>query len=65
MSFIKGIDFTINNGSMNNNSSEPPFWQRIFDQPVTLLVAGLVVMFVFYTIWGLVEIFGLPQATLP
>jgi hypothetical protein len=33
--------------------------------PVLLLVFGLVVMFVFYTIWGLYEIMSLPQATLP
>jgi hypothetical protein len=46
-------------------SSEPPFFQRLFDRPFVLLFAGLVVMFGFYTVWGLIEILSLPEATLP
>ena len=42
-----------------------PLGQRLLDRPFLLLVAGLVVMFGFYTIWGLVEILSLPAATLP
>ena len=42
-----------------------PLGQRLFDRPFSLLIAGLVVMFVFYTIWGIVEIMSLPQALLP
>ena len=42
-----------------------PLGQRLLDRPFLLLVAGLVVMFGFYTIWGLVEIWSLPKATLP
>lgn len=42
-----------------------PFGQRMADSPFILLVAGLVLMFVFYTGWGLYEILTLPQATLP
>ena len=42
-----------------------PLGQRLLDRPFLLLGAGLVVMFGFYTIWGLVEILGLPTATLP
>lgn len=42
-----------------------PQGQRYFDNIWLLLVAGLVVMFVFYTIWGMIEIYTLPQATLP
>ena len=42
-----------------------PLGQRLLDRPFLLLVAGIVVMFGFYTIWGLVEILGLPTATLP
>jgi hypothetical protein len=46
--------------------NEPiPLGQRLFDRPFLLLVAGLLVMFVFYTGWGLVEILGLPEGTLP
>ena len=42
-----------------------PLAQRLIDRPFLLLVAGLVIMFAFYTIWGLVEILSLPKATLP
>jgi hypothetical protein len=44
---------------------EIPAGQKLFDRPFLLLVIGLAVMFVFYTIWGLVEILTLPQAPLP
>lgn len=49
----------------NDPDDDVPLGQRLFDRPFLLLAAGLLVMFVFYTGWGLVEIFGLPQATLP
>jgi hypothetical protein len=42
-----------------------PLGQRLLDRPFLLLLAGLVVMFAFYTIWGLYEILTLPKATLP
>ena len=42
-----------------------PFGQRFFDSPFLLLLLGLVVMFGFYTVWGLIEISSLPQAPLP
>jgi hypothetical protein len=42
-----------------------PLGQRLLDRPFLLLLAGLVVMFAFYTIWGLYEILSLPTATLP
>ena len=42
-----------------------PLGQRLYDNPWLLLVAGLVVMFVFYTIWGMIEIYSLPRAELP
>jgi hypothetical protein len=42
-----------------------PLGQRLLDRPFLLLLAGLVVMFAFYTIWGLWEILSLPKATLP
>jgi hypothetical protein len=44
---------------------EIPLGQRLLDRPFLLLVAGLAVMFGFYTIWGLVEILSLPTAPLP
>ena len=44
---------------------EVPLGQRLFDRPFLLLVFGLAVMFLFYTIWGLIEIINLPPAPLP
>jgi hypothetical protein len=44
---------------------EIPLGQRLFDNWVLLLVAGLVVMFVFYTGWGMWEILSLKPAPLP
>jgi hypothetical protein len=44
---------------------EIPLAQRLFDSPFLLLAACLVVMFVFFTGWGLFEIFTLPPAPLP
>lgn len=46
-------------------SREIPLGQRLYDRPFLLLAFGLVVMFVFYTIWGLIEVISLPQAPLP
>ena len=42
-----------------------PLGQRLLERPFLLLAAGLVVMFGFYTIWGLYEILSLPKAALP
>jgi hypothetical protein len=44
---------------------EIPLGQRLFDSPFLLLIAAIVVMFVFYTGWGIVELARLPQAPLP
>jgi F0F1-type ATP synthase membrane subunit a len=47
-------------------ASEPiPLGQRLFDNIFLLLGAGLVVVFVLYTGWGIWEIMHLPPATLP
>jgi hypothetical protein len=43
----------------------PPLGQRLFDNVFLLLVAGILVMVVFYTGWGLWEVLTLPPATLP
>ena len=42
-----------------------PLGQRLYDNPWLLLAAGLFVMFLFYTIWGMIEIYSLPRAELP
>jgi hypothetical protein len=47
-------------------AEEPiPLGQRLFDRPFLLLVAGILVMFAFYTGWGLLEIYSLKPAPLP
>ncbi len=46
-------------------SEEIPYLQKLYDRPLLLLAAGLIVMFGFYTIWGVLEIFTLPKAPLP
>jgi hypothetical protein len=48
-----------------NDSPPVPLGQRIFDNVFLLLVAGIVVMAVLYTGWGLWEVLTLPKATLP
>lgn len=48
-----------------NTTETIPLGQRLFDSPFLLLAAGLIVMFLFYTGWGLWEIFSLPAGKLP
>jgi hypothetical protein len=48
-----------------STGGEVPLGQRIFDSPFLLLLAGIVVMLVFYTLWGLLEILSLKPAPLP
>jgi hypothetical protein len=54
---------------MNDHASAPPesipVAQRLFDRPFLLLAAGLLVMFLFYTGWGMWEILTLPAGKLP
>ena len=42
-----------------------PLMQRLYDSPFLLLAACTVVMFVFFTAWGLLEIMSLEPAPLP
>jgi len=42
-----------------------PLGQKLFDQPFLLLIAGILVMLAFYTLWGLYEILSLKPAPLP
>jgi hypothetical protein len=44
---------------------EMPLGQRLFDNWLLLMIAGIVIMAVIYTGWGMWEIATLPQATLP
>jgi hypothetical protein len=42
-----------------------PLGQRIMERPFLLLVLGIVIMVVFYTGWGLLEIRSLTPSPLP
>jgi hypothetical protein len=44
---------------------ELPLGQRLYDNVFLLLIAGVVVVGVLYTGWGLWEVLSLPPATLP
>ena len=44
---------------------ETPLGQRLFDNHFLLLGAGLAIMLLFYTGWGLWEISSLPAGRLP
>ena len=47
------------------DDSDIPLGQRLFDSPFLLLIACIVIMFVFFTGWGLLEIMSLDPAPLP
>jgi len=47
------------------NQEPIPLGQRLLGKPILLLLAGLVVMILFYTAWGLYEIWSLPTGKLP
>ncbi|MCB0350389.1 MAG: hypothetical protein KDD38_04345 [Bdellovibrionales bacterium] len=49
----------------NQTKEEIPALQKLFDRPFLLLFAGMAVMVVFYTVWGIYEIMSMPAATLP
>lgn len=44
---------------------EIPWQQKLFDSPFLLLLLGVGVVGIFYTLWGLVEILTMPTAPLP
>jgi hypothetical protein len=39
--------------------------QKLMDNPWLLLLLGLLIPFLSYTVWGLVELSNVPPATLP
>lgn len=58
----------MNRGGERRNAppaEEIPLGQRLYDRPFLLLAAGVAVMTLVYTLWGLWEILSLPQAPLP
>jgi hypothetical protein len=50
---------------VREGAPEIPLGQRLFESPFLLLLAGLFVMFLFYTGWGMFEILTLPAGKLP
>lgn len=51
---------------MTDEAREPiPLGQRLFDNWPLLMVAGIVIMLVIYTGWGLYEITTMPPGQLP
>jgi len=44
------------------DEERPPLMQIVFDNVFLLLVLGLAVPVVFYTVWGLLEIASIPLA---
>ena len=39
--------------------------QKLMDNPWILLILGVLIPFLSYTLWGLLELRGVPPATLP
>jgi hypothetical protein len=55
---------------MNDPDADPPpdavpRMQKLFDNVYLLLAAGVIVMFIVYTGWGIYEILSMPTSTLP
>jgi len=48
-----------------SEESKPHWIQRLMDNHWLLLVLGIVLPFLSYTIWGWVELANIPPATLP
>jgi hypothetical protein len=48
-----------------STGDEIPLGQRLYDNIFLLLAAGIIVMVLFFTVWGLLEITSLSQAPLP
>lgn len=42
-----------------------PWQQKLYESPFILLLLGVGVVGLFYTLWGLVEILTMPTAPLP
>jgi hypothetical protein len=52
-------------GEADSGQEKIPLGQRLYDNVFLLLVAGILVMAVVYTGWGIWEVFTLPRGTLP
>lgn len=46
---------------MADQSQEPvPFMQQVLDNPILLLIIGVVTPTVLYTVWGVFEVMAIP-----
>jgi hypothetical protein len=61
----KFVKSACNKGGCVSENEKIPLLQKLYDKPFLLLALGIIVMLVFYTLWGLYEVATLPQATLP
>ncbi len=48
--------------SHNQSEERVPIWQAFFDDFYLLFLLGVVVPFIFYTIWGLIDVGSIPLA---
>jgi hypothetical protein len=48
-----------------NNSEKEPLLKRLMDNPWLLLVLGVLIPMVSYTLWGWIELSFVPPAQLP
>jgi len=55
----------VRRAGVDEDSVEEPLGQRLYDNWVLLLIAGILIMAVIYTGWGLLEVMNMPQAELP
>lgn len=62
---VKRPEPTPSGAPPGGEDERPPLGQQLFDRPILLLIAAIVVMFVFFTGWGWFEMATLPQAPLP
>ena len=53
------------NNSMNNKLDKPHWLQRVLDNPWLLLVLGVLIPMLSYTLWGWIELLNVKPAALP
>lgn len=50
---------------MNNASDKPPLLKRVLDNTWLMLVLGVLVPLISYTLWGWIELLNVQPAALP
>lgn len=49
-------------GAQQVSDADIPFMQKLLDNPMVLLLLGVVIPTVSYTIWGIMEVISIPIA---